>query len=444
MAAGMMVTLLACFTQMAIATYGVQVSSDGTVLVADNQNNRIWTMTIGIAGVSILAGSGSSAFADGTGTAASFAGPTGVSVTREGTTVFVADTFNNRIRAVTLTTRAVRTLAGSGSIAFADGTGASASFARPFGLSVSPDGTTVFVADTFNNRIRAVTVVTGAVHTLAGSGSPAYADGLGESASFYYPYDVGVSPDGTTVFVADHGNHRLRQVTVAASAVSTLAGSGSNRFADGTGSSAHFRALFGVSVSPDGTTVFVADDGNHGIRAVTVASGAVTTLAGGANPVRFASSTASFNGPYGLSVSPDGTTVLVADARSYHVRAVTSPTPRTRLSCTYMLFCHRPSPHITSAFTSAGPLASTTAPAPLNVASSAVAPTIAPSLAIASLLASLSHRPQLQTAVQLADLQRRDGELLPEDIGHARQLHRHARRLQFLWLLGHFARGPEW
>ena len=95
--------------------------------------------------------------ADGTGTAASFNLPTGVAVSSDGMTVYVADYSNHRIRKIDTSDGDTTTLAGSGTYGFADGTGTAASFAGPTGVAVSPNGMTVYVAEVLNNRIRQVT-----------------------------------------------------------------------------------------------------------------------------------------------------------------------------------------------------------------------------------------------------------------------------------------------
>ena len=108
------------------------------------------------------------------------------------------------------------------------------------------------MGDTANNRIRLVMVSTGAVTTLAGSGSAAFADGTGTGASFNNPRGISYSPYGTVVAVAEYNNHRIRLVVVSTGAVTTLAGSGSYAFADGTGTGASFNGPSAVSYSPDG------------------------------------------------------------------------------------------------------------------------------------------------------------------------------------------------
>jgi DNA-binding beta-propeller fold protein YncE len=79
---------------------------------------------------------------------------------------------------------------------------------------VIPSTTVIVVADSDNTRIRLVTYPGGVVTTLAGSGSNAFADGTGASASFFYVYGVAVDPFTDRVYVADVGNNRIRQITL--------------------------------------------------------------------------------------------------------------------------------------------------------------------------------------------------------------------------------------
>ena len=123
--------------------------------------------------------------------------------------VYVADRSNNRIRKITAG-GVVTTLAGSGTAAYADGTGTAASFYNPEGVAVDSSGN-VYVADLVNNRIRKITAG-GVVTTLAGSGTAAYADGTGTAASFNYPDGVGVDSSGY-VYVGDMNNNMIRKIT---------------------------------------------------------------------------------------------------------------------------------------------------------------------------------------------------------------------------------------
>jgi len=239
---------------------GVAVDASGNVYLADQENHRIRKITAGGV-VSTLAGSGIDGFADGTGTAAQFRYPTGVAVDASGN-VYVADQDNHRIRKITAE-GVVSTVAGSGSAGFADGTGAAAQFQYPYGVAVDATGS-IYVADLYNHRIRKITAG-GVVSTLAGSGIDGFADGTGTAAQFRYPAGVAVDVAGN-VYVVDQINNRIRKIT-AEGVVSTLAGSGTKGFADGTGTAAQFSSPYGVAVDATGS-IYVADTNNHCIRKI--------------------------------------------------------------------------------------------------------------------------------------------------------------------------------
>ena len=129
----------------------------------------------------------------------------------------------------------VSTLAGSGTSGYADGTGTSAQFNSPIGVAVDGAGN-VYVADRYNHRIRKITT-SGVVSTLAGSTSWLYR-WYRDIGSVLLSYGVAVDGAGN-VYVADESNHRIRKIT-ASGVVSTLAGSGTSGYTDGTGTSAKF------------------------------------------------------------------------------------------------------------------------------------------------------------------------------------------------------------
>jgi len=168
-----------------------------------------------------LAGSlGGSGNVDGTGAEARFNSPYGV--TTDGTNLYVADSNNSTIRKIVIATGAVSTIAGTaGRVGSTDGTGATVRFNHPFGITT--DGKNIYVADSFNHTIRKIVIATGAVSTIAGTaGSVGTIDGTGAAARFYYPY--GITTDGTSLYVADSGNHTIRKIVIATGAVSTIAG----------------------------------------------------------------------------------------------------------------------------------------------------------------------------------------------------------------------------
>ena len=199
---------------------GVAVDAGGTIYVADTLNDTLRRVTpAGI--VTTLAGTaGTSGATDGAGSAARFNSPVGVRVDASGT-IYVADNGNSAIRKVTAS-GVVTTFAGApASPGSADQTGAAASFSDPYGIAADATGN-IYVADFQNSTIRKVTPA-GAVTTLAGSpGVTGNADGTGSAARFTRPQGLGVDAHGT-VYVADTENYAIRAVT-AAGVVTTLAG----------------------------------------------------------------------------------------------------------------------------------------------------------------------------------------------------------------------------
>jgi len=156
----------------------------------------------------------------------------------------------------------VTTVAGTGSTGSANGTGTSASFNGPYGITT--DGTNLYVADGSNHLIRKIVISTGAVTTVAGTGSSGSANGTGTSASFNNPR--GITTDGTNLYVAEYDNHLIRKIVISTGAVTTVAGTGSSGSANGTGTSASFNRPTGITT--DETNLYVTDTYNHLIRKI--------------------------------------------------------------------------------------------------------------------------------------------------------------------------------
>ena len=225
-------------------------------------------LTMGNASVTTLAGSaGMSGSADGTGAAARFYGPT--YITTDGMNLYVAEFDNHTIRKIVIATGVVTTLAGSaGMSGSADGTGAAARFNYPYG--VTTDGTNLYVGDFINNAIRKIVISTGFVTTLAGSaGTYGSVDGTGAAARFNMP--SGITTDGMNLYITDSANRTIRKIVIFSGTVTTLAGSaGMSGSADGTGAAARFNCPAGITT--DGTNLYVADYLNHTIRTISNAA----------------------------------------------------------------------------------------------------------------------------------------------------------------------------
>jgi hypothetical protein len=299
---------------------GLAIDLSGNIIVGDFYNNRIRKVTpAGV--VTTLAGSGLSAFSDGTGDDASFYQPYGVAVDLSGN-IIVADGGNRRIRKITNPGGVVTTLAGSGVAAFADGTGAAASFNSPEGVAVDLSNN-VIVADRAIHRIRKITNPGGVVTTLAG-GSQGSADGIGTGASFYEPIGLAIDKSGK-VIVADFKNNRIRRITNPGGVVTTLAGSGTGTLVDGTGTGASFFSPRGVAIDSGGN-IIVADTENNRIRKITNPGGVVTTLAGrgesGSQSMNQGEDT--FSLPMGVAVDSNDN-IIVADTNRNCLRFLQFP-----------------------------------------------------------------------------------------------------------------------
>ncbi|MEI6568350.1 MAG: Ig-like domain repeat protein, partial [Verrucomicrobiota bacterium] len=310
---------------------GLAIDVAGNTYVADSSNHVIRVITTN-GMVTTLAGSGpgSPGTWDGTNlTSARFRCPSAVAVEtdRHGwTDIWVADTGNHRIRAIVMPAPSskeanlVASVVGSGA-GFADGDNTVAQFSSPRGLAVQPAvewGSTVYVADTGNNRIRKIDRY-GTVTTLAGTNTAGWADGVGSLAQFNAPQGVAIDGAGN-VFVADTGNHRIRKVTPSG-VVTTVAGTNVAGWLDGVGAGARFSSPAGLAMDRAGSLV-VADFGNNRIRLVTPL-GVATTLAGssasglGNGP----GSGSAFNGPCSVAFDNVGN-IRLTDLNNQCVRGL--------------------------------------------------------------------------------------------------------------------------
>jgi sugar lactone lactonase YvrE len=304
------------------ATMPITVNTAGppsVVLMGGSLQGNALNPTPSSITLTTLAG-GTTGSTDGTGAAAAFHNPNGI--TTDGTHLFVADTYSHTIRKVVIATAEVSTLAGMPDVSgSADGTGSNARFNWPF--DVTTDGTHLFVVDGQNSTIRRIVIATGVVTTLAGSAAdPAGSvDGIGAAARFASP--CGITTDGTYLYVADTYSHTIRRVVIATAEVTTLAGTAySAGSTNGVGAGARFNTP--RSITTDGTNLYVNDLGNKTIRKIVIATGAVTTLAGsaGTDPdlVDGTGTAAKFHNPSG--VTTDGTNLYVVESDKKAVRKV--------------------------------------------------------------------------------------------------------------------------
>ncbi len=293
---------------------GIAVA-DGTVYVADDIKNRILQLNPTTGALCLLAG-GPSGFADGVGAAARFDGPDGLAADGAGH-LYVADMSNHRIRQIDLATGAVTTLAGSGQRGFADGPAATAQFDRPLRVAADSLGN-VYVTEATSRRIRQIVAGSGTVRTLAG-GRRGFADGTGATARFNKPWGLALDGKGH-LYVADYGSHRIRRVVLTSGAVTTVAGSGRRGLRDGPAAVARFNRPAGLAAGPG--VLYLTDQNNHRVCQLDLPTGTVRTLAG-TGLTGFddgPGQRAKFIGPAGIATAKNGV-VYVIDV-NFRIRAI--------------------------------------------------------------------------------------------------------------------------
>ncbi len=166
----------------------------------------------------------------------------------------------------------ITTVAGTGWSGFSDGPPGEAAFFGPTAIAVDQAGY-LYVADTYNNRVRKI-APDGTTSTLAGNGNPGFDDGTGGptgSATLNFPVGVAVDSAGF-VYVSDASNNSIRQVAPDGT-TTTLAGNGQGGYVDGTlgrNGTTEFAALQGIAVDPQGSTIYVADTGNCRVRVIHI------------------------------------------------------------------------------------------------------------------------------------------------------------------------------
>ncbi|HJR77096.1 MAG TPA: hypothetical protein VJ805_08980 [Nitrospiraceae bacterium] len=247
----------------------VAVDTRGNVYIADTMNHRI-RMVEGATGIiRTIAGTGQPRYSGDGGPAVSagLQDPSAVVLDAQDEYLYIADQSNNRVRSMDLQTGLISTIAGNGTASYnGDGMPAiEACLAGPSGLAMGPDGT-LYIADTFNGRIRAVNLETGTIETVAGDGGEyRFQDGE-ESVSLSRPYGIAVDRHGN-LLLTDSDSHLLRRFDQRRRVINRLAGTGAASFAGdgGPADSASFSYPFGIAVDGDGA-IFVADTFNHRVR----------------------------------------------------------------------------------------------------------------------------------------------------------------------------------
>ena len=251
----------------------VAVDAAGHLYVADTMNHRIRKMDAETGLVSTVAGNGHRRYSGdgGPGTEAALNEPVCVAVDDRRQRLYIADQSNNRVRILDLRTGIISNFAGTGEAAYhGDGLPAvEACLSGPSGLAVGSEGE-VYIADTFNGRIRRVDPERGIIATVVGDGGEYRYDGQsGEfSTSLSRPYGIALESDGS-LLITDSDSHLIRRWHKNRKIITLVAGNGVAQFS-GDGVAPEVASLsypFGVAVDARGV-IYVADTFNHRVRRI--------------------------------------------------------------------------------------------------------------------------------------------------------------------------------
>jgi sugar lactone lactonase YvrE len=325
----------------------------GNLYLSDQYNAAIRRIsTSGV--VSTIAGhiGGAPGYGDGAGNVAQLSYPSSIVVTKDGSTVYVADSVNNRIRRIALNSPeldptissnwTVSTVAGNGTAGgtYSTSVGTTAALNSPTGLTLDPGGN-LYVTESAGNRVRRlqfvggdptsaanwqVTLVAGDTSAAAGAGGTTD-NASGPSARFQNPTNIACDRSGT-LYVTDTANHRIRKITADGS-VTTLAGGiggdvAASGYADGPALSsgapvARFASPIGLCIDSAGY-VYVGEGTNARIRRISP-TGYVTTVAGtgSSGAADGSGKTCQFNGLASLAIAPSGT-IYIGEVNNNGVR----------------------------------------------------------------------------------------------------------------------------
>ena len=287
---------------------GIAYDAAGNLYVADASRHQVFQATLAGAWL-VVAGSGVQGFAGdgGAATGAELNAPQAVAIGLDGT-LYIADTGNQRIRAVT--NGIITTFAGNGRAGYSGDNSAAtaASLAQPNALALDLSGA-LLICDSANHRLRRI--VNGIITTIAGNGIQGFSGdgGAATAAELDTPSGIAVAPSGV-VYLADTHNNRVRAIA-ASGIITTL--------------TAQLAQPRGLAVTAAGA-VLVADTNNQRLRSID-ASGNITTLAGsgvqGPASDAGAAPTAALNSPLGVAISSFGSPTF-ADSANRTVRILAS------------------------------------------------------------------------------------------------------------------------
>jgi uncharacterized protein (TIGR03437 family) len=308
-----------------ITTGGLAADADGSLLIADNDNTRIRRVTPdGI--INTVAGNGQFRASSGLpATSTALYLPFSIAFDGAGN-LYTAEAFLNRIRKIGPNGLAT-SFAGTGESGFSgdNGPAGQAVLSWPFGVAADRSGN-VYIADTFNSRVRRVSP-DGQIVTIAGGGTATQTSigdgGPATQAALDGPQGVAVDAAGN-VYISEYNGHRIRKVSTSGT-ITTIAGTSVEGYTGDNGPAIRARISYPVGIKVDAAgNVYVAENGNNVIRKIS-SSGTISTYAGNGNDDYTGdngpATRAALSGPYGIALDQAGN-LYIADSGNYVIRQV--------------------------------------------------------------------------------------------------------------------------
>jgi NHL repeat len=268
---------------------GITVDKEGNFFIAGFVDSRVYKVTASSGIITTVAGTGVASFSGdgGQATTATLNGPYSVALDTTGN-IYIADTRNNRIRKVTVSTGVITTVAGDGNRVYvSDNVAVAATNTSLYGpVDVVVDATgNIFIADS-NYRIRKVTASTGIITTIAGTGKFGARGDIATEYFLFQPTGVALDSSGNVYIAGGSYDNCVFKVTVSTGMISVVAGTGPYSIGTAGYNGDDILATKAQLSSPErvafdaSDNMYINDAGNYRIRRVSASTGIITTVAG--------------------------------------------------------------------------------------------------------------------------------------------------------------------
>ncbi|MEI8278519.1 MAG: T9SS type A sorting domain-containing protein [Bacteroidota bacterium] len=305
------------------------IDAAGNLYIADASNNRIRKIDAVTGIINTIAGNSTQSYSGDGGLAinAGLHNPVGLAIDAFGN-LFISDNGNDCIRKINASTGIITTVAGNHIAGFAGdgGPATAASLNQPGGIAIDATGN-LYIADVHNNVIRKVLISTGIIYTIAGFNT--YISGFSgdggpaTNAKLNWPRSIAIDGDGN-IYIADQYNNRIRKVMVATGIITTVAGGGTTLGDGGPAINGKLNGPTGIFFDVAGN-LYIDDEFNNRIRKISATTGYISTVAGtgvsGANGDGGLAINAQLQDPIGITMDAFGS-LYISDTYNQLIRKV--------------------------------------------------------------------------------------------------------------------------